>query len=248
MDGQGFQLFRPNHDHHFFQKSPYLLSQNPLYKHYIQFKAKKYRAESNEGKTDGAVTLYMPGEALKTTYGQTFGDADLGALGNLVDKMDAAGGVQVAAAMKAGSMSRTKAALSSALGDDFSTRVSAALKESTAKSVKDKFSSGMFAGATTALQNVIGKVINPHKAVIYSGPGGFRTFSYTFVMTPESPQESRAVTDIVQKFKASMLPSQTGGDNKIAPSGVFGYPDEFLIDYTIGGNPLPKNNSNEINT
>ena len=213
------------------------------YRHYIQFKAKKYRAKSDEGKTDGAVTLYMPGEALKTSYGQTFGDAELGALGNLVNKMDAEGGVAVASAMKSGSMNRTKAALSSALGDDFSTRVSAALKESTAKSVKDKFSGGMFAGATTALQNVIGKVINPHKAVVYSGPGGFRTFSYTFVMTPESPAEAEEIKKIVYFFKYHMHP----GVETIMPtaaiaggppsthqpatqgSSTFTYPDEFTI-------------------
>ena len=225
------------------------------YRHYIQFKAKKYRAESDEGATDGVVTLYMPGEALKTSYGQTFGDADLGALGNLVDKMDAAGGVAVASAMKAGSMSRTKAALSSALGDDFSTRVSAALKESTAKSVKDKFSGGMFAGATTALQNVIGKVVNPHKAVIYSGPGGFRTFSYTFVMTPESEKEADEIKKIVYFFKYHMHPGvetimpraatgRGGSGGGVTPatqgSSTFTYPDEFTIALYPNGQTVAK--------
>ena len=99
----------------------------------------------------------------------------------------------------------------------------------------------MFAGATTALQNVIGKVINPHKAVVYSGPGGFRTFSYTFVMTPESPAEAEEIKKIVYFFKYHMHP----GVETIEPtaavstsigvvpatqgSSTFTYPDEFTI-------------------
>ena len=35
-----------------------------------------------------------------------------------------------------------------------------------------------------------------------------------------------------------MLPSHRGGDNKTAPSMLFGYPDEFTIDYYVDGKKL----------
>ncbi len=214
------------------------------YRHYIQFQAQKHRTAAGSPAPAGSVSLYMPGEALKTSYGQTFGDADLGALGNLVNQIeDPAKGAGVLAGIKAGSIKKTKAALSSALGDGFQDRVATAFMESTVKEAKDKLSGGMFAGATTALQNVIGKIVNPHKAVVYSGPGGFRTFSYTFVMTPENPAEAKTIADIVYFFKYHMhpgvdtvlgTPAVTGGPpNKQTQatqgSSTFTYPSEFLI-------------------
>ena len=37
-----------------------------------------------------------------------------------------------------------------------------------------------------AVSRATGQVLNPHKAVVYQGPGGFRTFSFTFVLVPKS--------------------------------------------------------------
>ena len=215
------------------------------YKHRITFTALRNRQGTDIPASSGSVTLYMPGEALKTTYGQQFGDAELGALGNLVSGMGREGAQEVQAQMRAGSMSGVKDALDSALGGGIGDRVTTALKESTAKAVKDKMSGGMFAGATTALQNVLGQVRNPHKAIVYTGPGGFRSFQYTFVMTPESPKEAEEIADIVYFFKYYMHPGMQGvagsdaSTTQVGPrthttpatmgSSTFTYPNEFNI-------------------
>ena len=228
------------------------------YKHRITFSSSKYMSGSSGSETTGTATLYMPGEALKSNYGQTFGDAELGALGNLVSGMNREGGLKVASAMSSGSvrdrLDNVKAALGSALGNDVGSRVTAALAESTAKSVKDKASGGMFAGASSALQNVLGQVRNPHKAIVYTGPGGFRSFSYTFVMTPESADEAKEIADIVYFFKYHMHPgvatvmptaSTTGtmyDNDPVTPatqgSSSFTYPDEWKIELRANGLPV----------
>jgi hypothetical protein len=213
------------------------------YKHRITFTVLRNRQGTDIPTSSGSVTLYMPGEALKTTYGQSYGDAELGALGNLVSGMNTEGAQAVQAQLRAGSLSGVKAALDSALGGGVGDRVTTALKESTAKAVKDKMSGGMFAGATTALQNVLGQVRNPHKAIVYSGPGGFRSFQYTFVMTPESPAEAKEIADIVYFFKYYMHPGMQGvaGSDAVIGnthqdaqpatmgSSTFTYPNEFNI-------------------
>ena len=218
------------------------------YKHRITFTALKNRQGTPIPAGSGSVTLYMPGEALKTTYGQQYGDAELGALGNLVSGMNKEGAQEVQAQMRAGSMSGIKNALDSALGTGVGDRVTAALKESTAKAARETVSGafgGALGGATTALQNVLGQVRNPHKAIVYSGPGGFREFSYTFVMTPESPAEAKEIADIVYFFKYYMHPSmqgiagsaatstQAGPTTHTTPatmgSSTFTYPNEFNI-------------------
>ena len=224
------------------------------YKHRITFTAQKYNTSSGTTVPNGSVTLYMPPDALKTTYGQSYGDAELGALGNLVAGMDTGKAQQLAGQMadptKFGAI---KATLNSALGGNAQKRISAAFKESTAKATRDTVS-GMFGGAmggaTTALQNVMGQVRNPHKAVVYQGPGGFRNFSYSFTMMPENEEEADMIAEIVYFFKFHMHPgvngvmpdgSQTtsGGAASIGSSS-FTYPDEWKIELRANGVKVKK--------
>ena len=67
-----------------------------------------------------------------------------------------------------------------------------------------------------------------------------REHKFSFKMLPQSESESRTCVKIVNSFKRAMLPSHKGGDNKTAPSMLFGYPDEFTIEYYIDGHSLPK--------
>ncbi|MEC7714301.1 MAG: hypothetical protein VYE78_05260 [Candidatus Thermoplasmatota archaeon] len=60
--------------------------------------------------------------------------------------------------------------------------------------------------ALKALDKVRGTIVNPHKAVMYTGPGGFRTFSYNFTMVAKSQQEADDIADIVSTFKFYMSP------------------------------------------
>jgi hypothetical protein len=91
-----------------------------------------------------------------------------------------------------------------------------------------------------AIERASGAILNPHKAVIYNGPGGFRTFSYNFSMTPKSPSEARSINNIVYFFKRHMHPSVGGGGaiNSVS-SLTLKYPDEFSISYTVNKTRSP---------
>ena len=80
----------------------------------------------------------------------------------------------------------------------------------------------------------------------YKGPSDMRTHDFTFQMLPQSVQESKVCTKIASAFKMAMLPSHAGGDSPNAPSMLFGYPDEFEIEFTVNGDPMPKNHLNPM--
>ena len=43
-----------------------------------------------------------------------------------------------------------------------------------------------------------------------------------------------------------MLPAHVGGDNQTSTTGLFGYPDEWEISFTVNGTKLPKNKNNPM--
>ena len=222
--------------------------------HSIHFSARKHLKDSpNESATvsEGDVILYLPADALKTSYSQSFNDTDLGAVGMAgIGAEDAAGLVS----------SITNTARSGAnldLGDAFSgvggvisTAFNAVgnanLKAAIAQSaVNEGFRNlqGPLGTARDAILRKAGKIINPHKAVIYQGPGGFRVFNFSFSMSPENISEARVIAKIVHYFKYHMHPgvpsgsydpstgedrrSDTGGD--INSSITLSYPEDFKI-------------------
>ena len=73
-----------------------------------------------------------------------------------------------------------------------------------------------------------------------------RTHDFDFQMLPQDQAESATCVKIVNAFKKSMLPSHAGGDSQTAPSMMFGYPDQFTIDFYINGDKLPTNGSNPM--
>ena len=85
--------------------------------------------------------------------------------------------------------------------------------------------------------------MNPHKALVYQGPGGFRTFSFTYKFSPASLEEAKAAANIVYFFKYHMHPSmdanepatgqgarQSGRQAAMFKSINLKYPDEFLLE------------------
>ena len=85
-----------------------------------------------------------------------------------------------------------------------------------------------------AVSRATGQIMNPHKAVVYQGPGGFRTFSYTFVLVPKSADEAKEIFNIVKFFKKRMHPGTGAGDGINNLSSVtLTYPDEFEIKYYV---------------
>ena len=78
----------------------------------------------------------------------------------------------------------------------------------------------------------------------YKGPSDMREHKFSFKMLPQSESESKTCVKIVNSFKRAMLPSHKGGDNKTAPSMLFGYPDEFTIDYYVKGEKIRHSETN----
>jgi len=224
---------------------PIGVGNNREYPHSIEFSARKRNLSSENERSStslGSVVLYLPPDALKTSYSQTFGDTDLGAVGvglagvssqdalNAVDSIgqsisSATGGAVDAATSALGS------AFDAATGVFGGINISGAIAQGTVNEGVRSLS-GPAGAARDAIFKKAGRVINPHKAVIYQGPGGFRVFNYTFVMSPESQTEAETIAKIVHYFKYYMHPGipQTGSStSNINSSIMLSYPEEFKI-------------------
>ena len=235
------------------------------YPHTIHFSARRRNLSSQNqqsSRPQGDVVLFLPADALKTSYSQTYGDSDLGAVGaglsgvtsgQALDAVaniertiqSATGGAAGAALGAAGS------ALSAATGAFGGIDISSALAQATVNEAVGGLS-GPAGNARDAILKKAGRIINPHKAVIYQGPGGFRVFNYSFSMSPESKTEADTISKIVYYFKYHMHPgiptiesgpnnnagapvrTSTGGN--INSSVTLSYPEEFTITARVNFN------------
>jgi hypothetical protein len=101
-------------------------------------------------------------------------------------------------------------------------------------------------GSKTIMERAQGAVLNPYIVAAYKGPTDMRTHDFSFQMLPQDEDESRACIKIVNAFKKSMLPSHGGGSETAAPSMLFGYPDQYRINFFINGEELPDNGSSPM--
>ena len=219
------------------------------YPHVVTFNAVTRNTTGNGGTTSTGeyVQLYMPADALKASYNQTFGDVDAGAAGIALGGIS--GGAAAAAtsaieqsirgatAFSAGQIAeglgQAVNAVSGNIGgiDIKGALAQAAIQEQTAKG-------GV---AKDLIMKKAGKIMNPHKAVIYQGPGGFRVFNYNFTMSPESQKEAETIARIVHYFKYHMHPGVPGLTQRVQGGGTettpqtinssitLTYPEEFKI-------------------
>ena len=208
---------------------------NPGLPHYITFTAlRSYTSTtSTRGQQNGSVVLYMPPDALKTQYSQTIGDIDARAS----IALHQAKGKGAGSALAGGDFDSAAASIADTIrtggkGMDTTKMLDMAKTLSTAGAAAAI--SGL-AGTEVgqAVSRATGQIMNPHKAVVYQGPGGFRTFSYTFQLVPKSADEAKEIFNIVKFFKKRMHPGTgAGGINDIS-SVTLTYPDEFEIQYYV---------------
>ena len=177
-----------------------LASRAGEYPHRITFSALK-----KGGGSYGLIALYLPPDALKTAYNQEWGDADMGAIGNAIlqssaeTKADLFSATSVADTMKGIGKLDTGGTIKAMLD---------AAKQGGMQALRKGAGAAAIGGesAVKAMEKVRGEIVNPHKAVMYTGPGGFRTFSYTFTMVAKSQQEADDIASIVKFFKFHMSP------------------------------------------
>ena len=223
------------------------------YKHRISFSALK-RQEGTPPPSHGLVSLYLPPDALKTSYSQGWGDTDMGAIGQAILNNAAQEG-EAKSLLTSGSVSEALSGIGkSDTKGTVSTLVNAA-KQGFAQSFRKSRAAGAIGGesAVRAIEKVRGEILNPHKAVMYTGPGGFRTFSYNFVMVGRNKDEADTIAKIVRFFKYHMHPGlgstdttetvvagrthTSGGEQatKIGSSLTLTYPAEWEIQIRVNG-------------
>ena len=219
-------------------------SNSEEYPHRITFQALKSRINSPTPAPGGMVALYLPPEALKAAYTQTYAGTDMGAIGIALSGVSREEAQGLATAAMSSSGEGAVESLTNMFGGS---SIGQSIMAATAKEALGKVG-GQAGTAVQALMKKTGIIMNPHKAMIYQGPGGFRQFSYTFTMSPQNEQEAHAVSHIVQFFKYHMHPGvagiqeevhagnttrriSAGGD--ISTSAALTYPEEFEIKMLI---------------
>ena len=80
-----------------------------------------------------------------------------------------------------------------------------------------------------------GIVNNQHMALVYDGPGEFRTHAFSFTFWPKTHESANSVAKIIKSFQRRMLPGGSATVQGIS-SEFWGYPNMFTIDFFINGN------------
>ena len=211
---------------------------NPGLPHYITFIAKRSYTSggSTRGQQNGSVVLYMTPDALKTTYTQGIGDIEMGGFIKLSES--GAGSAAAGAAMAKGDVTGAMAAAGVLKGQVEGADVMSVLKDMGKAAVGGALKTVAGTQGGQAVSRATGQILNPHKAMVYQGPGGFRTFSYTFVLVPKSADEAKEIWKIVKFFKKRMHPGTgTGAGINNISSVTLTYPDEFEIQYFVNNEP-----------
>ena len=215
---------------------------NPGLPHYITFIAKRSYTSttSTRGQSNGSVVLYMPPDALKTSYSQSVGDVEMGGFIGLAGADMAGAGAQMAAGNLAGTLAAVGALKGKVAGAE-KLNVLADVGKAAAGGLLKKFA-GTQGGQ--AVSKATGQILNPHKAMVYQGPGGFRTFSFTFQLVPKSADEAKEIFNIVKFFKKRMHPGTgTGAGINNISSVTLTYPDEFEIKYYVNNKEVDGSDS-----
>ena len=210
---------------------------NPGLPHYIRFIAKRSYTSttSTRGTSNGEVVLYMPPDALKTSYSQSIDDVEMGGFISLAGSNMGDIGAQMAAGNMSGAAAAATVIKDKVAGANIVNVITDAGKAAVGGALK-KFGAGTQGGQ--AVSRATGQILNPHKAMVYQGPGGFRTFSFTFVLVPKSADEAKEIFNIVKFFKKRMHPGTgTGAGINEVSSVTLTYPDEFEIQYFVNNKP-----------
>ena len=79
-----------------------------------------------------------------------------------------------------------------------------------------------------------GIAVNNHMALVYKGPGQFRTHDFAFNFFPKAKQDAEAIRDILEDLKNGMLPRMSGTPlkkNRAVSAPFFMAPRHWTIDF-----------------
>lgn len=208
----------------------YPIEQDEKYKAQISFIAK-----GSSGSFGGAAYLYFP-EAVSFSDGLVYDNANLGYVGEMVrrgavetvNKISGSPNEQNLASQIGAQTSQLQQLVTSArdtLGGNGDVRnilqngvvpVTSILLQGAADDLAPGLSGAVSAGtAVTA---------NPHKRSVFRDVA-LRTFTFSFLMSPQSQVESQAIEDIVDFFRENAYPEKIAGDLG------YKFPTKFYISF-----------------
>ena len=159
--------------------------------HYMLLTSYESKTAIGSGQEMSSIALYIPPNALTTTYGANYEGMNSAAL-----MAEAGGAIQDAFTEKG------KSAISGSL--------SKIGIQGGATSAALGFASKLIPTLGTAIGAGAGLAVNNHMALVYKGPNSFRSHTFNFMFFPKENTESVRVRDIVKDFKNGMLPRMAG--------------------------------------
>ena len=176
--------------------------------HYMMIDSYESRtALETMGTVKSSIALYIPPNALKTTIAANF-EGLAGGVG-----MAKAGGVLIGG----GEFSLSKMAGSAG---DMAQKLLA----------KTEMSKNFFAAGA-------GLAVNNHMALVYRGPGEFRSHDFVFQFFPKEKKESETINRIINDLKNGMTPRLAGagkGDKDRLTAPFFKSPRQYKIKLMMG--------------
>ena len=172
--------------------------------HYMLIESFESRNAVDTGTTVlSSIALYIPPNALKTSFTQNYEGLEGGAL-----KASTGAGLE-------NLLSDGRVSLQGILGGVLGT-----LQQTGAKLAnKGAFLSAGFGLAT-----------NSHTALVYRGPSEFRTHDFTFNFFPKNRTDATTVKNIIKEFQRGMLPQLAGTqiNSRRLSSPFLNHPDTFV--------------------
>ena len=194
--------------------------------HWISFESFAFSRGTDKGNKKLDIALYIPADALQTSYKSEYSAVSLGQIGGraLEGMQKVSGGQSIQGVLDA---------------------MSGGLKsEGVAMGIAKRKLAGEKGMAI--MEQMSGSVLSPYLVAAYKGPSDMREHKFTFKFNPHNVDESKVVTLIINEFKQAMLPGASGGHTRTSPSSMFSYPDEFTITYVVNGEDLPTNYFNPM--
>ena len=170
-----------------------------------------------------SVALPIPKDPLKSTYSAGYSTGDVSA----ATRVALAAAEQSNVTSGGGAMGSLTSLLSSV--KNIASSQKAGDNADTAKNATNALATlgnlavPLPAGLSGVLQRVTKTVKNPYTFLIYSGPE-FRSFSASWLMIPDNPEEAKAIQDICRIFKLAILPGMTSLGGSDSFKGIWKVP------------------------
>ena len=195
----------------------------------------------------GSIIMQMPAniqDGNAVDYGESKMNTLMGAAAGLIGSTIEGGGEALAAMVKGdkegyqNAVNNMTGEMKNTVGTD-SSIMDAAAQFANVKATSAAIGAlGGNVSAADLLARQTGQIFNPNMELLFNGPT-LRSFSFSFKMTPRSPEEAQECKNIIRSFKSNMAP-KTKNTGSIGGSGMFlKTPNVFELRYKKGGRDHP---------